>query len=213
MSNAPHLANSPVAATSGGPPLSRYLAFGVLTVAGLAADLLTKAWLFSWPGGLGHIYWLIPDYVGLQTSLNEGALFGIGQGAVSLFAALSLAAALAIPVWLFAFRAANDWWLTITLGTVMGGVLGNLYDRLGLSGLRWGPADPRAGEPVYAVRDWILLQLGDAWRWPNFNIADSLLVVGAAALFLRAWLEPASPASPSRGSDALTEEPSPDLPN
>ena len=40
----------------------------------------------------------------------------------------------------------------------------------------------RAGETVYAVRDWILVQWNDRWRWPNFNIADALLVVGAGVL-------------------------------
>jgi signal peptidase II len=74
---------------------------------------------------------------------------------------------------------------------VMGGVLGNLYDRTGMPALDWGRFHPdRAGEPVYAVRDYILL----VWRWddggrqritwPNFNIADSLLVCGAIAIVL-----------------------------
>jgi signal peptidase II len=74
----------------------------------------------------------------------------------------------------------------------MGGVLGNLYDRLGLHGQLW-PAGPRAGTPIYAVRDWILWQLNDRWRWPNFNIADSLLVVGAGAIFLHLLRQPGSP--------------------
>ena len=88
---------------------------------------------------------------------------------------MSIAAALAIPIWLFWFRAAHDAWLTFSLGCVMAGVLGNLYDRLGLN-----------HENVHAVRDWILWQANDRWRWPNFNIADSFLVVGACLLFLHA---------------------------
>lgn len=191
------MSESPDAAPASRVPMSRYAAFLALTVAGLAADLATKAWVFSWPGRLGDIYWVIPGYVGFQSSLNEGALFGMGQGAVGVFAAISILAGVAIPAWLFVWRAANDWWLTLTLGLVMGGVLGNLYDRLGFTGLRWGPPDPRAGETVYAVRDWILLQASDAWRWPNFNIADSLLVAGAILLFLRAWFEPGDTAEPA----------------
>jgi signal peptidase II len=35
--------------------------------------------------------------------------------------------------------------------------------------------------PTNAVRDWILLRYG-AFTWPNFNIADSLLVCGAGLL-------------------------------
>jgi signal peptidase II len=64
-------------------------------------------------------------------------------------------------------------WLTVTLGLVTGGILGNLYDRLNLHRL---PV-PFAG----GVRDWILLRYGQ-YTWPNFNIADSLLVAGAIML-------------------------------
>ncbi|QDV74408.1 signal peptidase II [Botrimarina mediterranea] len=175
------------------PPVApnRYVAFALIASVGLAADLVTKAVVFSWPGKLtGQVYWLWEGYAGFQTSLNEGALFGLGFGHVPVFAAISVLAAIAIPVWLFVFRAANDWWLTASLGAVMAGVLGNLYDRLGLSGEVWPAFDPRAGETVYAVRDWILWQLNDEWRWPNFNLADAFLVVGAGVLFLRAMFEP-----------------------
>ena len=106
-----------------------------------AADLVTKAWVFSVPElRAGHVYWLWTGHVGIQLSRNWGALFGIGQGMVWLFATLSIAAAMAIPLWLFRFGAARDAWLTFALGGVMAGVLGNLYDRLGLSGETWaGP--------------------------------------------------------------------------
>jgi signal peptidase II len=70
----------------------------------------------------------------------------------------------------------------------MGGVIGNLYDRVGLPGMKWDDFHPqRAGETVYAVRDWILFQVSDQWVWPNFNIADALLVGGASFLFLRSF--------------------------
>ena len=108
---------------------------------------------------------------------------------VWLFATLSIAAAVAIPAWLFVFGAARDVWITGALGCIMAGVLGNLYDRLGLSGENWGALP---GQPAtHAVRDWILWQVSDDWRWPNFNIADSLLVIGVCVLMLRALLEPA----------------------
>lgn len=170
-------------------PTSRYVWFIALAGVGCAADLLTKHWLFSCPELLplhsGKIWWIWEGHVGFQLSLNEGALFGMGQGLVWLFAALSIVAAVAIPVWLFVFKAAQDRLLCFSLSLVMGGVLGNLYDRLGLHGIT---RTARGGgvENVYAVRDWMLLQWNDELRWPNFNIADSLLVCGACLLALHA---------------------------
>jgi signal peptidase II len=168
-------------------PTSRYVVFALVAGLGFAADIGTKAWVFSIPElRAGDIYWLWQDHVGIQLSRNLGALFGIGQGKVWLFAALSGVALVAIPTWLFWFRAAHDSWLTFALGCVMAGVLGNLFDRLGLSGDAWGGS-------VHAVRDWILWQANDRWRWPNFNIADSLLVVGASLMVLHSiWLAPAA---------------------
>jgi signal peptidase II len=168
-----------------------------LATLGLAADLGTKSWAFSLPGTLtGKVYWLAPGYAGLQTSLNKGALFGLGQGRVAWFAVVSVVAAIAIPLWLFAAGAARDAWLNVALAGVMAGVLGNLYDRLGLHGLIWPEGAPLAGEAVYAVRDFLLVQWSDDLRWPNFNLADSMLVVGAATLFVRALREGSTP-SPS----------------
>jgi signal peptidase II len=171
-------------------PLSRYVLFAALAIAGCSADLVTKAWAFSLPQLRdGQVLWLWTGHVGVQLSRNWGALFGMGQGMVWLFAALSVAAAIAIPVWLFRFRAAHDVWLTLALGLVMGGVLGNLYDRLGWSAEDWRPQYEQR-DPTHAVRDWILWQLNDERRWPNFNIADSLLVVGAGLIFLRIARDP-----------------------
>jgi len=167
---------------------SRYWLFALPAILGFAIDLATKAWVFSIPTlRNGDINWLWTGHVGIELSRNWGALFGIGQGMVWLFAALGVVAALAIPCWLFVFGAARDGWLTFALGCIMAGVLGNLYDRLGLSGEDWAGPGRHAPQAIYAVRDWILWQANDRWRWPNFNVADSLLVTGAGILLLHAF--------------------------
>ncbi len=160
--------------------------FAVIASVGFLADLLTKYLVFHWrglPRG-NNEYWLIENlgglYVGIETSVNHGALFGMGHGWTPLFVTLSIAAAIGIVVWLFWFKAARDLTLMLALALVLGGILGNLYDRMGL----WD-APP---EWKYGVRDWILFRF-QGRTWPNFNIADSLLVCGAGWLMWHSlWL-------------------------
>lgn len=177
-------------ATAAAVPATRYYVFFSIALVGLAVDLATKHWMFQWLQPYGQIHWIWTGYVGLQTSLNEGALFGVGQGMVGFYAVLSVIAAIAIPIWLFAAGAAADWVLNIALACIMAGILGNLHDRLGLHGLVWGSAN-RLGDPVYAVRDFVLLQASNRLRWPNFNVADSLLVCGAGLLMWQTFRKPA----------------------
>ena len=83
----------------------------------------------------GRTWWLWHNVFGFQRSLNPARLFGLGQGYWPVFAALSVAAAVAIFVWLFFVGAARDWLLCVAMGLVTAGILGNLYDRLALHGL------------------------------------------------------------------------------
>jgi signal peptidase II len=174
-------------------PVARILLFAAIAVVGCGTDLATKQWIFDklGPPG-GPTWWLIDGVFGLQTSLNEGALFGIGQGQVWLFAGLSVVAGAGILYWLFVAGGAHDRWLTIALAAVTAGILGNLYDRLGM----WSPTG------YQAVRDWILFQYHD-WKWPNFNIADSLLVCGAAMIVWSAIFQtdPRTAGQPAAGKD------------
>ncbi len=169
-------------------PVSRHLVFGTLASGGLAIDLATKSWMFGrlgMPGEGGRID-LWQGVLTLETHLNEGALFGMGQGRVPWFVAAALVAAIFILYWLFYQGAARDWWLTVALGSVSGGMLGNLYDRLGWPALAWNYPPARLGERVHAVRDWIHFQIPGVLDWPVFNVADSLLVCGALMLMAHA---------------------------
>lgn len=168
-------------------------------VSGCFVDLLTKQIVFhkyfepqSTSGPKQH--WWIDGWFGIEVSTNQGALFGMGQGKSAWFAALSIAALAGIIYWLFVRKAARDLWLTTALGAISGGILGNLYDRMGLwhggSACKWNGIELPARNH-YGVRDFIHfrwegspLKIFDPW--PNFNIADSLLVCGAIALFVHA---------------------------
>lgn len=153
----------------------RFVLFLVLALGGAGLDLWTKHHVFQWKGlpGEQEPYWIIEPFVGIETAVNMGALFGLGQGMGWLFSSLSIAAAIGILYWLFVLQASRSVWLTVSMGLVMGGIIGNLYDRLAIPDL----PTPWTG----GVRDWILFRYRD-YVWPNFNIADSVLVIGAVML-------------------------------
>lgn len=179
--------DSPSRQTALGSTKLRICCFFGIALTGCVADLLTKHYVFAWlglPSGNQNIYWLVPDYVGIETALNYGALFGMGQNKVWFFATMSFVALGGISFWLTRHRAIDDGLLTITLGLVTGGILGNLYDRLGI----W------SNFQIFAVRDWIRFSY-QQHVWPNFNIADSLLVCGAALLFWHSLKHPHSAAT------------------
>jgi signal peptidase II len=186
-------------------PLNRYLVFFALAIGVCAADLWTKTWMFTSLGRGGPPWWIWNGVFGFQTTLNEGALFGLGPGLWPLFAALSVGAAIGILIWLFPARAGRDWLLTVALAFVTGGILGNLYDRLGLPGLCWQPGFGHpAGAPVHAVRDFILVMIGH-WPWPTFNVADSSLVCGAGLLVCHAFFSKGNDEAQRTNDEGMTK--------
>jgi lipoprotein signal peptidase len=107
--------------------------------------------------------------------VNHGALFGLFQEhkglANQLFAAVSILAGAGILVWVSRRATAADGWLCAALGLILGGTVGNLYDRVVFNG----------------VRDFLHFYRVD---WPVFNLADCCLVVGAAMLLIHAFFAP-----------------------
>ena len=103
--------------------------------------------------------------------VNHGALWGIGGGHKGLanwfFAGVSVAAAVAILVWGTRRGPAQERWLSVALGLILGGTVGNLYDRVVFGG----------------VRDFLYFYKVE---WPVFNFADCCLVVGAGLLLVQA---------------------------
>jgi signal peptidase II len=132
---------------------------------------------------------IIPGWLSLETNLNEGALFGMGQGMGVVFATVSVAAIVGILALVSRPSTRSDGWILLALGLIVGGIIGNLFDRLGLPGLNWHAPLAREGEPVLAVRDWIHFTLPGVIDWPIFNLADSWLVIGACTLLFFSFLE------------------------
>jgi signal peptidase II len=139
-------------------------AFVGLAGAVLVADQLTKAWLTSFlqPGQSTPV---MGDLVRLVFSQNRGGLFGFFQGQAIVFAAFSLIVIGLIVA--YHARGGRDAWLTLTLGLLLGGALGNLVDRI-----RFG----------YVV-DFVDAGIGD-WRWYTFNVADAAISTAIVLLLL-----------------------------
>lgn len=163
----------------------------------LAADLWLKAYAFANVSGLpidgealrefaekaipAHkAIPVLPGVLSLQLTVNHGAVFGLGQGGRWVFVAIAVIAC-AVIARVFWTSRAKDWKLHIALGLVVGGALGNLFDRFNYG----------------VVRDMLLLfpdsHLPNGWTWPGgstmvypwiFNFADAALCVGIAAIVI-----------------------------
>lgn len=136
----------------------------------LVADQLTKAWLVSVLPRAGDAMQVVGDTVRLVHSQNSGALFGLFRDSAVLFGLASIVVVAGI-VW-YHGRAGTNRWLSLALGLLLGGALGNMTDRL------------RIG---YVV-DWVDLGIGDL-RWYTFNVAD-MAVSGAILLLILSALLP-----------------------
>lgn len=142
---------------------------GAALLAGVAAavvlvDQASKTWaLHHLAGGrVVHVVWTLR----LALSFNSGAAFGIGAGLGPFIVAGGVALIVAFAVMGRGLGLGRSALVTVALGLVLGGAVGNVADRV----LR-----DHAG----AVVDFVDLQ----W-WPVFNAADAAITVGAATLVL-----------------------------
>jgi len=114
---------------------------------------------------------VIPGFFSITYIRNPGAAFGFLAGASPtfryvFFIGVTLAAIGLILHYLRTY-AADDQLLTISLGMILSGAVGNLIDRV------------RFGEVI----DFLDVYLGTS-HWPAFNVADSAISVGAFILFI-----------------------------
>lgn len=143
--------------------------FIVLATLVFALDLATKNW------AEGYLKFREPikvfgDFLKLDYSTNSGAAFSLFTDATLLLSSLKLAV---VGFLIFYIRSVTNSRWAATLGVLLGGVVGNLYDRA----LR--PPGFWRGEVV----DWIVLP-----NWPTFNIADSAIVIaGIVMTLLTLW--------------------------
>jgi signal peptidase II len=121
---------------------------------------------------LGHHVAVIPHYFWISNVRNTGAAFSMFEDAKSqllvrnLLVGFSVLAVIVVLVVLW--RVGRSISVTsIALALILGGAIGNLYDRLVFK---------------YVV-DFLEVHI-HGYHWPDFNVADSAIVVGACLLLL-----------------------------
>ena len=132
----------------------------------LVADQLSKAWLVS-AISPGEVVSVVGDLVRLVFSQNSGALFGLFKDQAILFGLVSLGVVGLIVA--YHGRSDRSSYLSIALGLLLGGALGNMADRLRLG---------------YVV-DWVDIGIGTL-RWFTFNLADAAISTAIVMLVLLA---------------------------
>lgn len=169
----------------------------VLAVGGvvLVLDRLTKLWVVTniEPMGAWAPFPALADYFQIIHTTNTGVAFGMFRGGGGLFAIVAAVAAIAILIYSYRLPALTSSWHYLALGLMLGGAVGNLWDRLVYDG---------------RVIDFLYFHLDDRAAFPTFNLADNALVVGVILLVLLMWIDErkamrAKPAdAPDLGADA-----------
>lgn len=118
---------------------------------------------------------VLGDFLIFYLVRNPGAAFSLGEGVTWIFT-IALAAVAGIIVWLAATRVRSMLW-AVALGLLLGGVLGNLTDRL----------FRQPGFPVGHVVDFI----NTPWMMPAiYNVADIFIVSMMIAVALLVLVGP-----------------------
>jgi signal peptidase II len=153
------------------PPRDMRWLMIVIAAMVVVLDRITKLWIVSHIQS-GHAIVIIPRVFRLTHVLNTGAAFSMFEGSASqslvrnLLIAFSIVAV--VVVLALIWKMGRSITLTsVALALILGGAVGNLYDRVRFS---------------YVV-DFLEVHIVH-YHWPDFNVADSAIVVGACLLLL-----------------------------
>lgn len=108
----------------------------------------------------------VTRFFDLILTYNRGMSFGLfnhgATASVALFSAIAFVIVAGLLYWLW--RTEHPL-LAVAIGLIIGGAIGNLIDRLHHG----------------AVVDFLYFHIG-SWYWPAFNLADSAICLGVAAM-------------------------------
>jgi signal peptidase II len=146
------------------PSARRWILFGALAAAIVVGDQLLKAWIVgNLAEGEGLV--ILGDWLRIVHWRNTGILFGMLPRSGGAFAIVSLVVAGLIVV--YHAKAGRGLLVTLALGLLLGGAIGNLFDRV-----RYGN-----------VIDFVDMGIG-AWRFYTYNLADAAISTSIVLLVL-----------------------------
>ena len=150
----------------------------VLALGVIGVDRATKVWILA-SLERGEAIQVLPGFFSIVHVRNPGAAFGLLAAAVSPWREIVLVVisgvAVAIFAWMLVRMPREAVWERAAAAAVIGGALGNLYDRI-----------------VYGeVVDFLDVYVRD-WHWPAFNVADMGITLGICVLVLTAFRDGAS---------------------
>jgi signal peptidase II len=150
-------------------PKARF--FLVACAISLAIDQLTKTWVVKTLSFSDRVS-VIDGIFYLTHVRNPGAAFSLFADAPEAirapFFVVTTLVALGLIISFFRKLSPGDRLAALALGLILGGAVGNLLDRL-----------------IYGeVVDFLHLRLWSGYSWPDFNVADSSIVVGVALLVI-----------------------------
>ena len=156
----------------------QWLSLGAVALAALGADQLTKAIVTARLDMYDEVH--IAGPFSIHHVTNSGIAFGLFASATSVVILLT-GVAVAWMLYFFARSGSRHPVLPVALGLVIGGSVSNLVDRV------------RLGH----VTDFL-----DVRYWPAFNLADTFIVIGVAALLLALVVSDRKSGRPQRVREA-----------
>jgi signal peptidase II len=156
----------------------------IAAIVSLALDQASKLWLLYvfdiGRRGLTRVTSFFDLVLAWNTGISYGWFSGTGPTGQFLLVAFKIVAVIVLSIWMVK---AHNRLVTISLGLIIGGAIGNAIDRFAYG----------------AVVDFALLHVeisGKTFNWYVFNLADAAIVAGVAALLYDSFLGTAAVKAP-----------------
>lgn len=160
-------APGPPATAWRGPSVGRWILFAAIATAVVILDQATKAWIVATLPNHGDRLEVLGDWLQFVHGQNSGILFGLLPQSAPIFAIVSLGVTGLIVV--YHRRAGRGILVTVALGLLLGGAIGNLLDRLNHG---------------YVV-DFVDMGIGSL-RFYTYNLADACITTSILLLLAMA---------------------------